>query len=246
MNITANFRYTGFFDLLVDAVYQHKISVEHDNSYLNNRHSRASISASMLLVECASNCLLNSLDLSKSLFEELDKLPPLAKFDVFLKWSGSEVMDRGRSEVQKVVELIRARNEFAHTKIANIDTEFKSMQQAGELWELPMSLTAKQWIAIGIPKNSMFWSSKDALSVLQAITSFLRYMFKDIMRLDPNDVCRMLSSQVKTDKITIEALYEEFKAELAEAIKFGIDFTFLGIDMNFENSLNNTTCKVGS
>lgn len=232
-----NFLYTGFYDLLVDSVYQYKLSTEQENPYLNNRHARASISASMLLIECAANCFLRSLELPSKLIDELDKLQPLAKVDIFLKWSNVEMLDRGRVEVQKVAEIIRARNDFVHTKEAKIPTEFQDFEQAEELWKLPMTLISKQWIALGLPKNSMFWSPDGAFSVLEAVTNFLRYVCCELLKLEPDDASIILASHIEVNNVRIQALYEEFKTELIEAKTAGIDLSFLGINNDVKQPL---------
>lgn len=225
-----NFLYTGFYDLLVDSVYQHRLSTEQEDPYLINRHARASISASMLLIECAANCFLRSLDLPSKLTDELDKLQPLAKVDVFLNWSNAEMLDRGKVEVQKVTEIIRARNDFVHTKETKIPTELQDFEEVAELWKVPMTLTSKQWVALGVPKNSMFWSSNDAFSVLEAVTNFLRYVCCELLKLGPDDASIILASHIEVNNVRIQALYEEFKTELTEAKTAGIDLSFLGIN----------------
>ncbi len=229
MKVPANFRFTGFYDLLADAVYQHKLANGCDDSYLMNRHARASISAAILTLESASSCLIGSLDISSSFAENLDKLPLLAKIETYLGFQSIDKFDRGRNEVQKIMELIRARNDFVHTKTMNIKTDVDPMEDAGEYWKLPMSLHGDQWKAAGIPKRAMFWSSNDALSVLKAVVGFYVYLFKELMQADTEQLQKLLVSHIEIKNVHVSALFEEFKTEFKEASEFGVDLGFLGV-----------------
>lgn len=81
MKLPATYRYTGFYDLLADAIFQHRLAASCTDSYLMNRHARSSVIASALSIECAANCLLGSVELPKALFDALDKLNSLSKTD---------------------------------------------------------------------------------------------------------------------------------------------------------------------
>ncbi len=229
MEIPANFRFTGFYDLLADAVYQHKLANQCDDSYLMNRHARASISASILTLESASNCLIRSLEISSSFAGDLDKLPLLAKIEAYLGFRNIEKFDRGRNEVQRVVELVRARNDYVHTKAMNIKTDVSPMEKAGKHWKLPMSLHGDQWKAVGIPKRAMFWSANDSLSVLKVVVEFYMYLFVELMQADADQLQELLASRLEIKDVHILTLFDEFKAEFKEASVFGVDLSFLGV-----------------
>ncbi len=131
------FRYVAFYDLLADAAIQHKLASESTDSFMMSRHARASIIASALSIECMANCLLESVDATKALREEIDKLAPLPKIETALRMKGINAFDRGKHEVQKAVDLIRARNDYVHPKTATWDAEIQEPQDAGSDWMVP-------------------------------------------------------------------------------------------------------------
>jgi hypothetical protein len=225
--LSGNFRFTGFYDLLADALYQHKLAAAHTDSYLMNRHSRASISASIFTLECAANCMLSSLQLSAKFNDELDKLSFLAKIEVFIKFKNIKSFERGRNEVQKVVKLIKVRNDYVHPKVLNIKTEASKPEKIGELYKIPMSLNGEHWDALAIPKCSMFWSSNDALNVIKAIIDFYFYLFNTVLNLSSEKIEEILLSRFEFDKLMVSGQYEEFKKELKSASEFGIKLEFI-------------------
>lgn len=56
------FRYGAFYDLLADAVFQHRQAVKATDNYTINRFARASVLAATVGIECAANCLLATVD----------------------------------------------------------------------------------------------------------------------------------------------------------------------------------------
>lgn len=229
MEVPANYRYTGFFDLLADALYQHKLAKGCTDPYLMNRHARASILAGILSLESASNCLIESLEISSSFRSELDKLPLLAKIEAYFRFRNLEGFDRGRSEVQKINELVRARNDFVHPKTTNIKTDVGQMEKEGAQYKLPMALHGVHYQAVGIPKHGMFWSADNALSALSAIVEFFKYVFSELMQAPTEEIQELLLSRFEIQHVHIMSLFEEFRAEFEGASEFGIDLGFLGV-----------------
>lgn len=236
MKIPARFRYTGFYDLLCDAIFQHRLAKECSDSYEMNRHARASISASALVLECAANCLLTDADIPGALLEDLDKLPLISKFEVCLCIQEVNGFNRGRAEVQKVAELGKVRNEFVHAKIRYIQSELGSLNEEGPMVELPVSFDGEAWSALKIPKRPIFWSADSALAVIGAVVSFLSYVFVDLKGLAPEDIRNVLESRVEFENVIIPTQFDEFIRELEDVRKYGIDLEFLaGTEERGEN-----------
>jgi len=229
MEVPASYRYTGFFDLLADSLYQHKLANGCTDPYLMNRHARASILAGILSLESAANCLIASLEVSSSFRNELDKLPVLAKIEAYFRFRNIEGFDRGRNEVQKIIELVRARNDFVHPKTTNIKTDVGQMEKEEGLYKLPMSLHGEHYQAVGIPKHAMFWSAENALSALQSIVGFYQHIFTGLMQASVEEIQELLLSRFEIQHVHIMSLFEEFKAEFTGASEFGIDLGFLGV-----------------
>lgn len=228
MNVPATLRYTGFYDLLCDAIFQHRLAKECSDPYEMNRHARASVSASALALECAANCLLTDTDIPSALRQDLDRLPLISKYEVSLRIQEANVFERGRPEVQRVAELVKVRNEFVHTRIRNIQSELGPLADQGSVVELPITFDGETWPVLQIPKRPVFWSADSALSVLAAVVSFLSYVLVDLKRLGPDDVWKILVSRVEFDNIAIPVHFDEFISELSGVGEHGIDLGFLG------------------
>lgn len=229
MKVSAVFRHMGFFDLLCDAAYQYRLAAKCTDSYEMNRHARASISAATLTLECGANCLLETLAVPSGLREDLDRMPTLSKYDASLRLRGFGGLDRGRSEVQKVVELVRARNDFVHPKGRNIKTDIGALKERGKLVTMPMELHGEIWKGLGIPRRSLFWSAESALSVLKALAEFLGYVFAELMSASPDEANQILVSRVELGDVQIRSQFEEFERELMEALHHGVDVRCLGV-----------------
>lgn len=225
----ATFRYVAFYDLLADSTFQHTLASNSDDSFAMSRHARASIIASALSLECIANCLLESVDAPKSLREEIDKLAPLPKIETALRMKGIGTFDRGRHEVQKAAELIRARNDYVHPKTAAWDAEVHEPKDAGSDWMIPFAIQGEHWRSLGIPKQAMFWSKDASLSVLRVVCDFFRYLFIEVMKADDKMLHGMLPSRLEFGNVLMPAVFNEFSRETAELIKEGIDFSFLNV-----------------
>jgi hypothetical protein len=227
--VSATFRYVAFYDLLADAAFQHTLASNSADSFAMSRHARASIIASALSIECIANCLLESVDAPKSLRQEIDKLAPLPKIETALRMKGISAFDRGRYAVQKAADLMRARNDYVHPKTAAWDAEVHEPKDAGSDWMIPFSIQGEQWKSLGIPKQAIFWSKDDSLSVLRVVCDFFRYLFVEVMNADDEALHRMLPSRLEFGNVLMPAVFDEMLRETAVLNKDGIDFSFLKV-----------------
>lgn len=235
----AKFHYIAFYDLLADAVYQHRCAAAEPDSFRMNRYARASIIAAALSVECAANCLINSLDLTAHLRAELDKMPVLAKIETYLVLSDFGPLDRGRIEVQRVKELISARNDYVHPKVTTIDATVEEPKDAGIDWHVPFSLDGEHWSGLQIPKKAMFWSKTNSQTALKAIAEFFHYLFVELMNSTSEQLHEILPSRIQIGDMHMLAIFEEFKLEIVSASEFGADFSYFGL--NAETVTNDHT-----
>ncbi len=231
----AKFHHQSFFDLLNDSLFQHRLS-KNSSGFASHCHARASITSSLLLIECAANSLIQELELNKHLQEPYDKLQPLAKIDTFLKLSGLHELERSCIEVQRISELLKARNDFVHPKTTIFKTEIDKLVEQTENYELPFKVTTEVWTGIKITKAAMFWSSEDSYKVLSAIRDFLAYLFLKLMQLDSQEIYLILVSSVSAirssdgssaDQVVIPLLFEEIKNEINLAKGADLDFCFI-------------------
>ncbi len=203
---------------------------------MENRHSRASIIASAFSLECAANAIMSSVELSTKLGDDLDRLPLLSKFDVYLKFTTQDKkLDRGDDRVSKIAELIGIRNEFVHPKVTKIDVEMGELKDAGSSLAWPMEITPKIWPGTQIPKPPMFWSAVHAESAFNAVTGFLAYFFS-LSDATPVKVKELLFQ--RTDiasgetSVSLESIFDEFDVELNWAVARGFKLAFLGFEKN--------------
>lgn len=233
MELPATFRYSAFYDLLADAVFQHRLAKVEEDSYRMNRYARASILAAALSVECAGNCMLSSMDLPQALHSELDRLAPMAKIEVFLRLRSVSGFDRGADQVQRVVELIKARNDHVHPKTSAMPASVNKLQDGGGNWILPFSIEGDNWKQLKIPKKSMFWSSDSSLSVLRATANFYAYIFCDLLKFEEDEFHSMLPSRLEIGDAHLLTVFDEIREELRGAGAYGVDFSFFHL---FEQS----------
>lgn len=228
----ATFRYVEFLDLLVDAVYQHRLATQSDDSFAMSRHARASVAAAFLTIECLANCLLEVIDMPNALRDELDKLQPLAKIELALHTRGKLSYDRGRREVQMAVEVIKVRNAYVHSKATKVKAEVHPPEDAGSEWKIPFAIYPDIWKTLKIPKQSMFWSAEVSYGILQVVRDFLHYVLVDVLLADENLLTTMLTSHITIGNpadagVVMPGVFEEFKSEIAWLKEQKIDFSFL-------------------
>lgn len=230
MKVPAKFKYNGVIDLLCDAVFQCRLAAGSEDSYTMNRYARASILSSILALESAANALLLSLEFSEKFADDLDKLSVLSKFEVYLLRLGGEThpLDRGVVEVQRVQDLLSARNEYVHSKVRSIPTDVGPFEDQGDKVALPLELTGERWNAVGIPKRPMFWSADSARSVLASTVAFLRMVVHDHAKLSPDGARYLLHSRLEIGEAHVVATFDEFLNELKDTTDLGVSFEFLG------------------
>lgn len=192
-----------------------------------NRFARASIISSALVIESCSNCLLNDLNVSKKLNDDLDKLPVLAKYETYLRLSAISAFDRGDHKVEKIVELIKLRNDFVHSKVNNIKTEVGQVEDTGYEHMMPLELTGEEWNALKIQKRGLFWSADSAKKILICVSDFLIYIFSTLLNKSDEEIQCILMSRVEFSNVCMPMTFDVFATEIENAKNSGIDFGFL-------------------
>lgn len=157
-------------------------------------------------------------------------MTPLGKIDVCLRLRGTFPIDPGSHAVQRVAELVKARNDHVHPKSYNIPAELNTPEDGDTHWMLPMWLEGELWPHLKFPKRPMFWSSDCSRIALQAVADFYRYVFKTLMKIDDDELQHMLGSRVEIGgTMVMPAVFDEVRFELEGAKEWGADFEFLGV-----------------
>ena len=179
----------------------------------------AAVLQSALLIEAAANCCLYELHLDKKLSDELDRLPSLTKFDLFLhiKSGGKKTLDRGASFYQDVRELKIIRDMSVHPKTSQITwSKVDEDSMVGKHDKSPR---------LGISLTHFSWSVDDAIKAFKAANKFLDNFFRDLCGLDDKVVRLLLLAPVGGD---VEDIFLSTK-ELEELQKnYDIPLSYVG------------------
>ena len=162
---------------------------------LQNALARASIVSSVLFLEASANCCIDLLALGGKFAGEIDRLPTIAKFDVFLhvRFRGRAI-DRSRTEYQGYVELKTLRDSFVHPRAQKY--EWLEWSENSSVSTSPKSK------ALGLTKIPSYCYPADAVVALRAAHSFARYFFKECAGLRPSQVSALFHSEAIVPDLT--------------------------------------------
>lgn len=213
----------NFLDLFRDAIILAQLAndvAENDEAQFSL--ARGSIMSSVFSLECAANCCISYLSHSKRFRDDIDKLPFISKFDVFLglMFPGQK-LDRGRSELQDIQELKNIRDSLVHPKVKKYEIR-KTSPTSGE-W------LVDDFPRLKIPRDITVWQPKDAVVALKATTTFLNYYFVDLCSFDAKTTCSLLISYEKTTIPGKVPIHISHIRDLIRANKdWNLDFRFIG------------------
>ncbi len=215
-----------FEELLYDAVLLAYISSDErqkdDSTTRPNSLARASVLSSILTLECAANCCLAALPWSRALLDDVDKLPFLSKFELFLTGlKQQKTLDRGSLSVQHAIELKNLRNRYVHPKVRKFEWKQASeREQVAEIGETPL---------LKIPFDVSIWEAAVAISALKATTGFFNYFFLDLCGFDSNTTCEILLGETDVRIPSRSGYAVDCVGEFDRAIReWAISFRFLG------------------
>ena len=232
MLIPATLTQPGFLDLLCDALFQFRLSREASAAYTQNRHARSCIIALVFSVESCANCLVEHLNLSSGKKKKIMQAPVLEKLKFCVHAMANATLDFERTEVRKMKELIKARNDFVHPKVTSIETEMGAMDDLGDVLSWSIVLQPKVRESTELPVNALFWNPGHAADALSAVLGFLSHLFNELLKpsleTGPNFLLPSISTKIGVKSVTIECPFQDFENELKMASEIGFDFDFLG------------------
>lgn len=181
--------------------------------------ARNSMINSILLLELVANICIETLELERSVLNEIDRLSVLAKFDYFLRTSfRNKKIDRGVRQVEAINELKRLRDGYVHMKPHRIE-----MAMVGDYGEGQFDVTN----LLGIPKNPQGWDQNYATIAMSAVYVFLKYYFKEKCEYSASKVSSLLFSEEKnpgSGSLGIPLFYKTTKVQL---LNLGVDLSYL-------------------
>jgi hypothetical protein len=180
----------NFDTLLFDSIDMLLLSINKNiDGDFEQALARSSMLNSILILESCSNICIESLELERSVFKEIDRLAFLAKFDFYLRTSFcNKRIEKGISEVEGVQELKRLRDAYVHMKSHKIEIDMVGDSGSGDYEKTKL---------LGIPKNPAAWDWNTALKGMKTVHLFLKYFFKDTCEYSPIKVNSFLMAEEK-------------------------------------------------
>lgn len=216
----------NFENLIYDAVYllylAHDVDRELDNDGYEFTYARSSILNTVLLFECAANCCIDTLNLSGSFQEDIDKLSFLSKYEFFLNRVNEKVVfDRGCKEAQAAAELKAVRDNYVHPKVK----KQKYAQIDEEAWSADFGRTN----LLKIPRDPTEWGRSHAVAALKATNDFFNHFFLSWCGFGANTVCEILFSSDAASIPARSSTTIDCIRGLDRAVRdWNIDFLFIG------------------
>ncbi len=215
-----------FEDLLYDSVYLLYFAFDtKQDDYKDDvigSFVRSSILNSILLLECGANCLIDALNLPGQFYGDVDKLPFLSKFELFLnKINPEKEFDRGCREVQSISELKSIRDFYVHPKVKK--AKYRKISE--NMWDADFGATKQ----LKFPRAPRNWKHEHAILALKSINDFFNKFFLDWCNLNSNAVVDLLLSSDKANLKQPIGAYIDCVGGLDRAVnEWNIDFRFIG------------------
>lgn len=167
----------NFLLIFSDAVLLYEAAVACEDSDLNSALAKSSVLSVNYAIEAAANSFVQSVELSGSLREKIDKLSTIDKFDFVLQWHTDHYLDAGDSDVQAVKNLIRNRNSMVHPKVITKSISVESeVGQDGSIKHSAIQSKPEKGRDIKpklLGSDAELYTHEDAKAALQVMTSFL-------------------------------------------------------------------------
>jgi hypothetical protein len=226
MNTTRTYYQRSFEDILYDAVYllysAHDFIPGNLKDDLSRTFSRASIVNSILLLECGANCLIESLKLPSKLFNDIDKIAFISKFEFFLiQHNIKETFDRGCSEVQAISDLKSIRDALVHPKVKKQDM----VKISENCWSADFGESQH----LSLPRDQHSWEKEHAIVALKAVNQFYnKYLLEWCGFSQKLIVDLLLSSEPVDIDNPVGASIDGVRGLDRAVTDWGIDFKFIG------------------
>jgi hypothetical protein len=142
-------------------------------------------------LECAATSCLEFTKIPKAPHGAIDRtLSVIDKFDL-LHWLAVRApLDRGQLAVQKIDDLVKARNRLVHARMKRLPFGAIRKFAVGEGVEVESDKAL--WSAIRIPKDERNWDCEHAKHAITAAVEFLNYFFFEACKIDEKKVAQML------------------------------------------------------
>ena len=218
-----------FFSLLCDAIHHIHLAKENTHTTAEARHARSAVLNSVVLLEAAANCCLESL-LNGEFKKEADRLQGLmSKFDLYLRIRAGALLDRNRVECKAIKELVERRNRLVHGHAATHKT-ISSTKSSSEAEPPTINIYPSYSPLLNISDGIMLWDHSVAVRALQASAAFLKYVLGELAQMTPDQTFSLLVSRFEVENYGSGPVVDSDASEYVKvATEWGCDFSFLRI-----------------
>lgn len=176
-------------------------------------------------LECAAASCLEFTKIPKAPHGTMDRtLSVIDKFDLLHWFAVRSPLARGAVAVQKIDDLVKARNRLVHARMKRQPFGMTRTFAAGEGVEVRADKAL--WSALQIPKDERSWDGEHAKQAITATVEFLNYFFFEACKIDEKDVVGMLCTS--SGDIIFKTPWESQVLSSA-AHRFGLRLRFLGL-----------------
>jgi len=167
----------NFLLIFSDAVMLYETALGCKHEELNSALAKSSVLSTVYAIEAAANSFLQSIEMTKSLKEKVDKFSTIDKFDFVLQWHTDNHLSPGDSDVQAIKQLFKNRNSMVHPKVVSNDVTIET--SVGQDGAINHSAIPPQLKKGKDPKHKLLgdnpelYTHEDAKAALQVMTSFL-------------------------------------------------------------------------
>ena len=232
MNRTVEMRQNGFFKIFSDAITLYEISAAESSEHIKTTIAKASILSTNYALEAAANSCLSSVDITKKLKDEIDRLSTIDKFDFILQWHNKKSLPRGVIQTQAIKELISQRNALVHPKINSIKLNIKT--KSGDVnysyihESIDESGTSKSKLS-NISLDPDRYTEEDALIAVKVLVRFLNIYVNKWWGIDVEESANFLMPTWTGSIKAKSVMYERKSLETVLRNNDDLKIEFLGL-----------------
>ena len=172
--------------------------------FSNGSLIRGSIIASALSVECAANICIDSLKLSKEIYNEIEKINIIGKFNYYVYAINKKTIDKSRNEYYMLKSIIKIRNNYVHPKVDY--GEFNNNEIFAQFGLMQNDL----------PVDIRIWNVDTAIMILNYSVKFFNYYFRELCNYTKGKANTLLTSFEETISSQLIETYISISPELHE------------------------------
>lgn len=138
-------------------------------------HARYAFLTSSNALEAAANSLLLGMKIEKSLYDDLEKLGTILKFELFCALN-AKLIDRSNNLYARIKDVIKCRNEFVHPKPQHVEV-IESLNGG-------LDFSVKRTKTSDYPLYISLFETKHAKRAISDILSFISWIVFDICKYE--------------------------------------------------------------